>query len=387
MQDIFITKIQINKVRHLEDIEIGLSESQKRHLILTGKNGSGKTSLIERLSEAFSISESSLQWEFGNDGKHIRTMQQYIDNIGLKVYCNAPCSNSTELYSKMYEEGLIHALSANRKLTLQLPKSIEAIDVDKDVLYSDIFLKYLLYLNYQRINAITNNDEDEANNVQQWFDMFLQALREIYDCSELELIHNSKDLSFKIFMPDREPFGLNEMADGYSSFLYIVIELIMKMEKTASMTYDMPGIVLIDEIETHLHVELQKRILPFLINMFPRIQFIVTTHSPFVITSVSNAVVYDLEKKIAIEDMSAYSYEAVIEHYYDVNMYSREADKQFEIYNSLVKKDNLSPDEMESLVNAMTYLKQIPAGAAEELVYSFREMEAQRRLPMNDQNK
>jgi len=180
---------------------------------------------------------------------------------------------------------------------------------------------------------------------------------------------------------------MDEMADGYSSLLHIITELMMKMENKTSLTYDVPGIVLIDEIETHLHVELQRRVLPFLIRMFPRIQFIVTTHSPFVITSISNAVVYDLEKKIRVTDMSAYSYKAVIEHYYDVNSYSKEANKQFEIYKSLVSKENLSEDEMEQLVNAMTYLKQIPAGAAEELVYTFREMEEQRRLQLNDQTK
>jgi predicted ATP-binding protein involved in virulence len=176
------------------------------------------------------------------------------------------------------------------------------------------------------------------------------------------------------------------MADGYSSFLRIVIELMMKMEKKASMTYDLPGIVLIDEIEAHLHIELQKRVLPFLMTMFPRIQFIVTTHSPFIITSVSNAIVYDLEKKIAVKDMSSYSYKAVIEHYYDINTYSEEINKQFEIYKNFINKDNLSSDEMEQLINAMTYLGQIPVvGVAEELVYSFREMEAKRRKKGNDQ--
>ncbi|MCL1981536.1 MAG: AAA family ATPase, partial [Clostridiales bacterium] len=181
------------------------------------------------------------------------------------------------------------------------------------------------------------------------------------------------------------PFGFNEMADGYSAFLHIVIELMLRMENKASLTYDLPGIVLIDEIETHLHVKLQKKVLPFLTKMFPRIQFIVTTHSPFVITSLSDAVVYDLEKQISVEDMSAYSYEAVIEHYYDINMYSERADRQFETYKSLIAKENRSPEETEQLASAIAYLKQVPIGAAEEMVFAFREMEAQRRAK-NGQN-
>ena len=45
----FITKIKINKVRHLKDIEIKLPEDKRTHLILTGRNGSGKTSVLEAL--------------------------------------------------------------------------------------------------------------------------------------------------------------------------------------------------------------------------------------------------------------------------------------------------------------------------------------------------
>lgn len=40
MQDVFITKIHIEKVRHLENADIMLSDTERKHLILTGKNGS-----------------------------------------------------------------------------------------------------------------------------------------------------------------------------------------------------------------------------------------------------------------------------------------------------------------------------------------------------------
>ena len=47
----FLTAVRIEKLRHLENIEIFLSENERRHLLLTGKNGSGKTSLLETLSD------------------------------------------------------------------------------------------------------------------------------------------------------------------------------------------------------------------------------------------------------------------------------------------------------------------------------------------------
>lgn len=50
MKQLFITNLIIKKVRHLKNISIPLSEDKMKHLILTGKNGSGKTSVVEALA-------------------------------------------------------------------------------------------------------------------------------------------------------------------------------------------------------------------------------------------------------------------------------------------------------------------------------------------------
>ncbi len=82
--------------------------------------------------------------------------------------------------------------------------------------------------------------------------------------------------------------------------LDIVLDMIIRMEKKTNRSFDfnVPGIVLVDEIETHLHIELQKTILELLTTIFPNIQFIVSTHSPFILNSISDAVIYDLENNI-----------------------------------------------------------------------------------------
>jgi len=49
MEDIFITNLDIRKVRHLKNLCIPLSADERKHLILTGKNGSGKTSVLEEI--------------------------------------------------------------------------------------------------------------------------------------------------------------------------------------------------------------------------------------------------------------------------------------------------------------------------------------------------
>jgi predicted ATP-binding protein involved in virulence len=98
---------------------------------------------------------------------------------------------------------------------------------------------------------------------------------------------NYKNYSFTI-NHNGNKFGFNQLSDGYSAIIDFVSDLILKMQTPDSLTrfYEKEGIVLIDEIETHLHIELQRLILPFLTKVFPNIQFIVTTHSPFVLSSI-----------------------------------------------------------------------------------------------------
>jgi predicted ATP-dependent endonuclease of OLD family len=169
--------------------------------------------------------------------------------------------------------------------------------MDEDA--SNVFVKYMIDLDYQKLTFADEGNTSEKKRIEERFERFRQILGEIFEYQKLEL---KKDFSgiqynFKIITHNREPFGLNELADGYNALLKIVIELMLRMETQASGVYDMPGIALIDEIETHLHVELQKKVLPFLTKLFPNIQFIVTTHSPFVIESLKGAVVYDLERQ------------------------------------------------------------------------------------------
>ena len=65
MEQVFFTGINIEKVRHLEKISIPLDKEKRKHLILTGKNGSGKTSVLEAmvkyLENAVSSNGSSVE--------------------------------------------------------------------------------------------------------------------------------------------------------------------------------------------------------------------------------------------------------------------------------------------------------------------------------------
>ena len=129
----------------------------------------------------------------------------------------------------------------------------------------------------------------------------------------------------------------------------------------------MQGIVLIDEIETHLHIELQRKILPFLTAFFPKLQFIITTHSPFVLSSVDNAIIFDLEKKQRIEDLSGYSVENIIETYFDADQYSEFVKKQVKEYEELSANTQRDAAQNKHFDELEKYFNKFPLSFAPEL--------------------
>ena len=94
------------------------------------------------------------------------------------------------------------------------------------------------------------------------------------------------------------PFHL--LSDGVRSMLAIVMEIAFRCyllnphlgEKAATET---SGVVLIDEIDLHLHPEWQKRVIRNLQDAFPRIQFVVTTHAPLVIGSLQDGKIFSIK--------------------------------------------------------------------------------------------
>jgi predicted ATPase len=361
MDELFITKISVRDVRNIKDLEIVLSDHERKHLILTGKNGSGKTSLLEAMRD--NITQRLLQGA-----------------TPLSLNFNIPLSY-TDTYSRLFAY-----IPAQRPSNLIVPKSIQKTPtINKADMLTDAsryFLQYMLHMNYQLLASQT---DEEKRRLGEWFLNFTEALQEIYNCAELELQHDAKNLTFRIAIPGLEPFGLNEMADGYSALLKIVMELMIRMGGGGATTdYGQPGIVFVDEIETHLHVELQKRVLPFLTRLFPNIQFIVTTHSPFIITSLDNAVVFDLEKRERLENPTVYSYETVVEVYLDADMYSERMKALFDRYKALCFKERNAEENTEFL-KAKSELELVPP-ANKELYLAFEELETKRKAFKNGQN-
>ena len=89
------------------------------------------------------------------------------------------------------------------------------------------------------------------------------------------------------------------MSSGEKAMVSIFVELLRQMDNLRIRLNEISGIVLIDEIDKNLHISMQYDILPKLLNMFPNVQFIVTSHSPFLIMGLA----HDAQERTQIIDL------------------------------------------------------------------------------------
>ncbi len=263
-----------------------------------------------------------------------------------------------ELAKKLQAQDFILSFySATRKTQVIVPKNPDKPNLSPvvDIKASKIgeFLKFLVDLKVQEALARNEKQDIAADEIKNWFVNFTTLLQKLFEGDSVNLDFNYKDYSFTINQGGRK-FGFNELSDGYSAIIDIIADLIIKMQDQNSLTraYEKEGIVFIDEVETHLHLKLQRLILPMLTQIFPNIQFIVTTHSPFVLNSLNNAVAYDLEKRTRLENLTEYSYEALAEGYFKVETESSflmAKLEKFKALSEISEKDSAEKAEFESL--------------------------------------
>lgn len=363
----YIKNIHINKVRHLSNINIPLEKEDYPHLMITGKNGSGKTSLLNAIANHIERVANDSYKYFENYEGHIEYFENELKENPqntffieqLKFYKNqyefffsevTVAFEDVDNLIRKYQDGnfIIAFYEAHRTIkNLQEPITPTKPELqDKwgiKQTSTQEFLKFLAHLKVQEALARNEKLEKDANQIREWFVNFEELLGEIFQDKDLQLHFYYKDYSFKILTKGKE-FKFTELSDGFAAVLDIVVDLILKMQHKNQLTraYECEGIVLVDEIETHLHLELQKVIMPLLTKIFPNIQFIVTTHSPFVLSSLSNAVAFDLEHQEIIEDLTEYSYESLAEGYFGVKTASSYMGMQLDRLEELLKKESYS---------------------------------------------
>ena len=161
------------------------------------------------------------------------------------------------------------------------------------------------------------------------------------DTSEIVIIYQDEKEG-KVKIP------LNQLSDGYKGTISLIADIAYRMavlnpQLSERVLSETDGIVLLDEVDLHLHPAWQQRVIHDLVNIFPKVQFIVTTHAPAVIQSVKSENLMIL-KDYQIMDAGSQVYgkevNAVLNEIMGVTERPPEVSKLFKsFYNLLEKKE------------------------------------------------
>lgn len=398
----YIQSIHINKVRHLHDLDICIPDDEHPHLLITGKNGSGKTSLLEAIRDHIELLQKVDSLDFL---KYEERIQYYTEQLSscidplrkaeleqqlafwqerlneLYGAVRVAFEDPTQIVFHSSDKPFICAMyAASREVRMSEPLNPTMPSFSDQWLInqsaSDQFLIYLSHLKIQEALARNEHQTEDADRINDWFVSFEALLGEIFGDRGLKLSFNYKDYSFHI-ETEGKSFKFNELSDGFAAVIDILSDLILKMSSTSDsimQLYDIPGIVLIDEVETHLHLSLQRQVMPLLTKVFPNIQFIVTTHSPFVLNSIASASVYDLEHQKVLTNLSDYSYEALAEGYFEVSTRSSYLEQQLNRLRELLKQADLDIAERFEVKELVKDLDKVSESVSPKIAGEYEEL-------------
>ena len=175
----------------------------------------------------------------------------------------------------------------------------------------------------------------------------------------MEIVFDDERYGFFLQLTDNRRLTFDVFSEGFSTFISILMDLFIRVDiirkYVNDFSYNPCGIVLIDEPETHLHLQLQEQVLPLLTSLFPNIRFIAATHSPAIVASIKKAATFDLTTKEAHNDEvvgQSYS-ELSMSHFGLENDYSNETDKILKQINKAVEQFNHDPAKLREVLRKM----------------------------------
>ncbi len=336
-----IAEFELHNFRCFENIKI---ELHPRMNVMVGINGTGKTALLEAIRvfigaifcELDKIENKISSPSIANDDVRLHNLeQQYPVRITGKVDINSNLSHSKsvswtrilERYggkTKFGEGKFAKALSKNIQTTIRNIDDKETVIPVIAYYSTDRYKKEKRNTGLQADGSRLRgyfNALDSTTNIWFFLNMIktetlwelqegktspvLSMVRNIItncvpDCKEIR--HDVKRDTLIITQANGEKVPFSSLSDGVRNVLSMVMELALRCyllnpalgDKAPSIT---PGVVLIDEIDLHLHPEWQLHILNDLINVFSHIQFIVTTHAPLVLSSLKNGEIFSIADK------------------------------------------------------------------------------------------
>ena len=381
----YIKSLYINDCYAYKDFNVELHDYKPfSHLILTGKNGSGKSTILKTIDRYFSIWRGIRHQNYivtiNNPIKHLARLKSsivdqkktkgvhssevintqteidFLDRIALSYKREVEDlwiqNKATALYA-FFQAKRVSEVSQVNTVTREVDFVNQLLGDDTSETFVKKFKQYLVNKKvYQAFDQIDNN-KNQLFESEYFFNKLTIAFRSIFEDVNLSLVFVRESFEFFLQLSDGRQLTFDVLSEGYSALLNIFMDLFMRVDlirkQVGDYSYDPCGIVLIDEPETHLHLQLQEQVLPLLTSLFPNVQFIVATHSPAVIASIKNATIFDLTTKESrgSEETVGRSYSELMRAHFGLNNeYSGIADELFGKVDQLIKGHRNQPEQL-----------------------------------------
>ena len=322
----YIQKLHLKNVRQFNELNVTFN---KGFNFIAGPNGCGKTSILACISHCFS--QNSFQYsrfkedsEFWSDlkvkGKDIR-IGAGLNSMRLNGYRQ----QSIKIWLRPPVEEGRDSLSINEAPTRIKDFSPLFIGAHRNIKYRQINGMQREQPLEQQINQNFSSSTqalygEKESNIKQWFVNRYFMIDKDWAQEErtnwLHLIENlpsigpfNSNFSYVKTEKELEPifsiYGeecyLEELSAGFQAVLSIIAKIFEWIEGTnesgSRVAIDAEGTVLIDELDLHLHPEWQFSLREGLSRIFPNLQFIVTTHSPHLLSSAEENEVIIMQKQ------------------------------------------------------------------------------------------
>lgn len=335
---VYLSKVTISDFHCFKgENEINFTRPDGRYQqwnVILGNNNTGKTTILRLLS---GLSAETIDAIDDENGDHTiilpkatlydnRKTDFFLSETYFKISSILRKENTLDLQWE-YEHGLIFK---NRRVTLGtqvlydgneeleefkfygygLSRKMSSGNLTEDIqdkdtysLFNDSYEltnaeEWLLQLDYAAKSGIENAKKllDEIKVI--LTNGLLPDVKSIELKSELDEKTNSVK-NYALFDTDYGKVRLKELGYGYQSTMAWVVDLAKKLfERYPQLDNPLtgPAIVLVDEIDLHLHPDWQRKIIKHLSGIFPNTQFIVTAHSPLVVQSAEDINLIILEK-------------------------------------------------------------------------------------------
>jgi len=361
-----IRKLQLKNIGVFDDETIEfepcpVKDKAEIH-IFTGQNGSGKSTILMALASAFdyfgTVNKLPGSNSFNKRFKNLQQSNVYVELDSAKVLVYRSRMIGADTLTKThfdkefitYENSLdssslykydyaVFAFSGYRQIQSE---RVEAIYEPKE--FNPLSQSLEFVKDYSRENQITIN-QLIANNISksaiekgrnkrksEKFAKVLSSIEQaVFEITGWKVRFDLQTEPINLVTKMKgEELDFDVLPDGLRSLISWIADLAGRVD-LLKWQDDLPIfeknlILLLDEIEVHLHPAWQRKVLPVVQKLFKNSQIFVSTHSPFVVNSIDDAWVYELKvengkAKVAEKSFTktAYSYQTVLREVFDID--------------------------------------------------------------------